>query len=65
MPCGERWGWRGVKSVEVHDREALEAQALQQAKVTIAQLETETEAVSGRGALAGKARRQSRIDKLK
>jgi len=58
----EQVGLEGVKSVEVHDREALEAQALQQAKVTIAQLETETEQYR-QGALAGKQDVKA-IDKL-
>jgi hypothetical protein len=54
----EQVGLEGVKTVEAHDGPAVETQALEQAKATIAQLESETEQYR-QGALSRKAGCQS------
>jgi hypothetical protein len=58
----EQVGLEGVKTVEAHDGPAVETQALEQAKATIAELESETEQYR-QGALAGKQDTKA-IDKL-
>jgi len=58
----EQVGLEGVKTVEAHNGQVVETQALAQVKTTIAQLESETEQYR-QGALAGKQDAKA-IDKL-